>query len=31
LVEKARKIIELMGANAMSPQDARDHLGLVKR
>ncbi len=31
LVEKARKIIELMGASIMSPQDARDHLGLVKR
>lgn len=31
LVEKARKIIELMGANVMTPQQARDHLGLVKR
>ncbi len=31
LVERARKILELMGATIMTPQEARDHLGLVKR
>lgn len=31
LVERARKIIELMGASIMTPQEARDMLGLVKR
>lgn len=31
LVEKARNIIELLGSSIMTPQEARDHLGLKKR
>ncbi len=31
LVEKARNIIELLGSSVMTPQEARDHLGLKKR
>ena len=31
LVEKATKIIELLGSSVMTPQEARDHLGLKKR
>ncbi len=31
LVERARKIIELMGSNIMTPQETRDLLGLKKR
>jgi len=31
LVEKAIKIIELLGSSVMTPQEARDHLGLKKR
>lgn len=31
LVEKAANIIELLGSSVMTPQEARDHLGLKKR
>lgn len=31
LVEKAINIIELLGSSVMTPQEARDHLGLKKR
>jgi len=31
LVEKARKIIDLLGASVMTPQETRDFLGLKKR
>jgi len=31
LVEKARKIVELMGARVLGPDEAREKLGLRRR